>query len=103
MCLVDCLPFESYSSVYGGFILHIVNDILRKLVTKRENFALLFTDAVCYMSVAGRTLKEYYASLMHVTCIAHLLLICAWRVHAHFKNADGVVATIKNKNRKIDF
>ena len=66
-------PLESCSSVNIGFILHTAHDILRQLGTKRENFALLLTDAACYMCLAGKTLKQLYSSLMHVTCIAHLL------------------------------
>ena len=47
-------------------------------------------------------------SLMHVTCVAHLLHNCAMRVRAHSKNIDEVIATIKaatikNKDRKKDF
>ena len=60
------------------------------------------------MFSAGKTLKELYPSLMHVTCVAHLLHNCAMRVRAHFKNIDEVratikAATIKNKDRKKDF
>ena len=58
--------------------------------------------------LAGKTLKELYPTLMHVTCVAHLLHNCAMRVCAYFKNIDDVVdkikaATIKNKDRKTDF
>ena len=59
------------------------------------------------MSLAGKTLKELYPSLMHVTCVAHLLHNCAMRVRAHFKNIEVIAtikaATIKNKDRKKDF
>ena len=60
------------------------------------------------MSLAGKTLKELYPSLMHVTCVAHLLHDCTMCVHAHFKNIDEIIAmikaaTIKNKDRKKDF
>ena len=60
------------------------------------------------MSLAGKTLKEFYASLMHVTCVAHLLHNCAMRVRAYFKNIDEIIATIKaatikNKDRKKYF
>ena len=82
------------------FILHTMDDMLRQPGTKRENFALLLTDSARYMSFAGKTLKELYPSLMHVTCIAHLLHNCATRVRAYLKNIDDVVATIKNKDRK---
>ena len=106
--LIDCLPIESGSNVYGSIILHTVDDILRQLETKRENFALLLTDVARYMSLAGKTLKEFYPFLMHVTCVAHLLYNCAMRVRAYFKNINEVVATIKaatikNKDRKNNF
>ena len=60
------------------------------------------------MSSAGKTLKELYPFLLHVTCVAHLLHNCAMRVRAYFKNIDEVIATtkaatIKNKDRKKDF
>ena len=57
------------------------------------------------MSLAGKTLKELYLSLMHVTCVARLLHNCAVHVRAHLKNIDEIIATIKaatikNKDRK---
>ena len=85
-----------------------MDDILRQLEIKREKFSLFLTDAARYMSLAGKTLKKLYPSLMHVTCVAHLLHNCAMRVRAHFKNIDEMIttikaATIKNKDRKKDF
>ena len=79
--LVDCHPLDSGSNVNSSIILHTVDDILR---LKRENFSLFLTDAAWYMSLAGKTLKELYPSLMHVICVAHLLHNCAMRVRAHF-------------------
>ena len=69
---------------------------------------MFLTDAARYMSLARKTLKELYPSLMHVTCVARLLHNCAMRVRAHFKNSDEIIATIKtatikNKDRKKDF
>ena len=106
--LVDCLPLDSGRNVNSSIILHTVDDILRQFEIKRENFSLFLTDAARYMSLAGKTLKELYPSLMHVTCVAHLLHNCAMRVRAHFKTIDEVIATIKaatikNKDRKKDF
>ena len=101
--LVDCHPLDSGSNVNSSIILHTVDDILRQLEIKRENFSLFLTDAARYMSLAGKTLKELYSSLMHVTCVAHLLHNCAMRVRAHFKNIDEIIAKIKNKDRKKDF
>ena len=106
--LVNCHPLDSGLNVNGSIILHTVDDILRQLEIKRENFSLFLTDAARYMSSAGKTLKELYPSLIHVTCVAHLLYNCAMRVRAHFKNIHEVIATIKaatikNKDRKKDF
>ena len=106
--LVDCHLLDSSSHVNSSIILLTVDDILRQLEIKHENFSLFFTDAARYMSWAGKTLKELYPSLMHVTCVAHLLHNCATRVRAYFKNIDKIIATIKaatikNNDRKKDF
>ena len=100
LILIDCPPLES------GIILHTVDDIFRQLEIKRENFALLLTDAARYMFLAGKTLKELYPFLMHVTAL-YTYYITA-RVRAYFKNINEVVATIKaatfkTKDCKNDF
>ena len=77
-----------------------MDDILRQLETKRENFSLFLTDAARYMSLAGKTLKDLYPSLMHVTCVAQLPHNCAMRVRAHFKNIDEIIAMIKAAYRR---
>ena len=105
---VDCHPLDSDSNVNSSIILYTVDDILRQLEIKRKNFSLFLTDAARYRSLAGKTLKELYPSLMHVTCVAHLLHNCAMCVCAHLKNIDEIIATIKaatikNKDRKKDF
>ena len=43
--LVDCHPLDSGSNVNSSIILHTVDDILRQLKIKRENFSLFLTDA----------------------------------------------------------
>ena len=101
--LVDCHPLDSDSNVNSNITLHTVDDILRQLEIKRKNFSLFLTDAARYMSLAGKTLKELYPSLMRVICVAHLLHNCAMRVRDHFTNIDEIIATIKNKDRKKGF
>ena len=105
---VDCHPLDRGSNVNSNIIFHTVVDILRQLEIKRENFSLFLTDAARYMSLAGKTFKEFYPFLMHVNCVAHLLPNCAMCVHALFKNIDEVIATIKaatikNKDHKKAF
>ena len=58
--VVDCHPLDSGSNVSSSFILHTVDEILRQLETKRENFSLFLTDAAPYMSLVEKTLKELY-------------------------------------------
>ena len=43
--LVDCRALESNSNVNSSIILHTVDDILRQLEIKRENFSWFLTDA----------------------------------------------------------
>ena len=83
--LVDCHPLDSGSNVNSSITLHTVDDILRQLEIKREYFSLFSTDAARYMFLVGKTLKELHPSLMHVTCVAHLLHNCAMRVRAQFR------------------
>ena len=52
------------------------------------------------MSLAGKTLKEFYPSLMDVNCVAHLLHNCAMHVCTHFKIIDKVIAAIKGATIK---
>ena len=51
--LIECLSLESSSYVNSSIILHAVDDVLRQLGTKRENFALLLADAARFVSLAG--------------------------------------------------
>ena len=74
--LVDCHPLDSGSNVNSSIILHTVDDILRQLEIKRENFSLFLTDAARYMSLAGKTLKELYPSLMHITRTHYITALC---------------------------
>ena len=79
--LVDCHPFDSSKNINSSINICILDDILRQLEIKCKNFLLFLTDAARYMSLAGKTLKELYPSLMHVNCVAHLLHNCAMFAH----------------------
>ena len=46
---------DSGRNLNSSIILHTVDDILRQLEIKRENFSLFLTDAARYMSSAGKT------------------------------------------------
>ena len=60
------------------------------------------------MIAAGITLKSLYPKLFDVTCVAHLLHICAMKIKSHFEDVDQLIAktkavTIKNKTRQAKF
>ena len=44
--LVDCHPLDNGSDANSSIILHTVDDILRQLEIKRENFSLFLTNAL---------------------------------------------------------
>ena len=54
--LVNCHPLDSGRNVNSSIILHTVDDMLRQLEIKRENFSLFLTDTARYMFSAGKTL-----------------------------------------------
>ena len=69
--LVNCHPLDSGRNVNSSIILHTVDDVLRQLEMKRENFSLFLTDTARYMSSAGKTLKELYIPFFdacHLRC-----------------------------------
>ena len=70
--LVNCHPLDNGSNVNSSIIQHNVDDILGQLEIKRENCLLFLTVAARYMSLAGKTFKELYPSLIHVNRAAHL-------------------------------
>ena len=85
-----------------------IDDCLRFLDVTRNNFCLLLSDAARYMQAAGKTLKNMYPQLFHVTCVAHLLHNCALRVKAKYPAVDDLIAcvkaaTVKNKTRQAMF
>ena len=72
--LVNCHPLDSGRNVNSSIILHTVDDILRQLEIKRENFSLFLTDAARYMSSTGKTLKELYTYYITALCVCVLIL-----------------------------
>ena len=56
--VVDCHPLDSGCNINCIIIVHTVDEILRQLETKRENFSLFLTDSAPYMSLVEKTLKE---------------------------------------------
>ena len=56
-----------------------MNEVLRQLETKRENFTLHLTDAARLMSLTGKAMNEFYPTLMHMSLALHtyyITLLC---------------------------
>ena len=64
-----------------------LDDCLRFLDVIRNSFCLLLSDAARYMQATGKTLKNMYPQLFHVTCVAHLLHNRALRVKAKYQQS----------------
>lgn len=104
--IAECCAIEG--SINRSVVVRVVDNVLRNFGIQRDDFALLLSDAARYMTAAGNTLKELYPSLMHVTCVAHLLHNCAMHIRAHFTSVNSLIATVKaatlkNKDRREDF
>jgi hypothetical protein len=104
--MFDCQFLQC--SANGQLICRVVDDAIRSLGIDRKDFCLLLSDAARYMQAAGKTLKQLYPRLFHVTCMAHLLHNCAMKVRAQFIAVDELIArvkaaTVKNKTRKAFF
>ena len=89
-------------------VIHAVDDAIRILQTKRDDFVLLLTDAARYMTAAGRVVKQTYTRLFHTTCVAHTLHNAAERIRANYDDVDRLIAAVKasvvkNKDRSAKF
>ena len=86
----------------------LIDHAIKSIACKRENFFLLLTSAARYMVATGKTLKELFPNLHHVTCIAHLFNNCAEKVRAHFPSVVSWISsvkavTVKNASRHFAF
>ena len=95
--LVQTCNVEKISS---QVIIHLIDDIIKKLNIERSNFLLLLSDAARYMTHATPTLKIIYPHLSHVTCILHLLHNCCLKLKMFFPLADNLIARIKGSTAK---
>lgn len=104
--LIECIIIGS--SPNASMVCQIIDDVFKKTSIDRKRFILLLSDAAPYMISAGKTLKNLFPRLFHVTCLSHLLHNCALKIKSKFQSADAIIATIKaatikNKIRESDF
>ena len=104
--LVGCSVIDG--SANSQKIIHELDDVIKKFKVRREDVNLLISDAASYMCRTGNVLKEIYPNLLHVTCLAHLMHNCTWKIKSFYKEVDDLIAAVKasvvkNKTRAADF
>lgn len=92
--LVCC---EFVSETKSGMIVRIVNDSVRWLDPQFDGnrVKLLLTDAAPYCVKAGKSLKELFPKMIHVTCLAHGLHRVAEKVRESFPLVNRLIASGK--------
>lgn len=85
-----------------------IQEALKEYDLDYKKFSLMISDAASYMVKAGRVLKEKIPNLFHVTCFAHLIHNCAFKVKDYFKSVDFLISSVKrlvlkSKDRKKMF
>ncbi len=86
----------------------IIDEVIKKYDLSRNMFMLLISNAASYMYLCAKNLKLFYPNMRHITCFAHALHNCAFRVKRAYPNVDFLIASIKglvvkNHKRKEEF
>ena len=61
-----------------------------------EKLLLFLTDAAPYMKKAGKSLKDLFPSMIHLTCLAHAFHNIAEHVREQFPEADKLISCGKS-------
>lgn len=72
-----------------------IETVLCDFNIKKQHVKLLITDAAKYMIKAGQLLKNDMPTLLHITCLAHVIHNCALKIRALSPHIDKAIATIK--------
>ena len=76
-------------------IVNLILDTLDLIGVHRSNFIVLISDSAPYMLSAGRRLAGIAPQLLHSTCWAHVLHLCAEEIRFSLKIADEFIAAVK--------
>ena len=78
-------------------ITRLVNRILQNFWPQfNESLLLLMlSDAAAYMIKAGKDLKVFYPSMIHITCFAHALHRVCEQVREMFKEVNDLISAVK--------
>jgi len=92
--LVNCAFLEKTDS---STIARLVNDTLHSLLPEFNSslLKLFITDAAPYMIRAGKDLKVFFPSMLHVTCLAHGLHRVCEQVREMFPEVNCLISLVK--------
>lgn len=76
-------------------VAHFVNNGLKILNPDESKVLLAVTDAASYMAPAMRTLKVFFPSLVHVTCLAHGLNRVAEQIRIEYPEVNKLISCVK--------
>ncbi|KAJ4440850.1 hypothetical protein ANN_10697 [Periplaneta americana] len=76
-------------------IVNLILYILDLIGAHRHNFIVLMSDSAPYMLSPGRQLGGVAPQLLHSTCWAHILHLCAEEIRFSLNIADEFIAVVK--------
>jgi len=92
--LVNCTFLDKCDS---SEVARLINDSLRIISPyfDKDLAKILLSDAAPYMTKAGRDLKVFFPSLVHLTCIAHALHRVCEKVREIFIDVNALISSTK--------
>lgn len=92
--LVECSFVEKADA---ATVARLVMDTLRFINPNfhASQFKLFVSDAAPYMIRAGKDLKPFFPSMVHVTCVAHSVHRVCEMIRELFTEVNGLITTVK--------
>lgn len=91
--LINCAFLDKCDS---SVVARLINDTMKMIPNFDPDQAkVLVSDATPYMVKAGKDLKVFYPSLVHVTCIAHAFHRICKKVRETFNDVNSLISCMK--------
>ena len=70
--------------------------LFKEFENAKENFCLFVTDGAAYCVKAGKALKVFFPSMVHVTCVAHATHLAFEDVRKKSEKANLCIVSLKS-------
>ena len=91
------LRLEIMQQVKGDTVAQLVAETLfKEFENAKENFCLFVTDGAAYCVKAGKALKVFFPSMVHVTCVAHATHLAFEDVRKKSEKANLCIVSLKS-------